>query len=702
MASHPSDGTNANPVPAETRTEILQELVETTSSAVNAQFDAFTTRLADALLQASSRHAEPAEAKRCRDAADLLKKNRYPFYYLASARLLTVLQHEVQAAEDPSLGDSNAGRLKPLPPDLEIDRKLTLAKTGRAIEYEHGERLAALGIRLAHLLGRPGLETRQNPFRPHIFLSVIHDAWCEFQPDEHTHHLVFPLLQPDVFLDMAPILHALNATLVRRGVLPRLAASHHIETSRPDEAAGGDGLARQLRRLFADETGRAPAMAGGFPALFSQDMLHAATARDKLLAYVASQRNSRSDAALLARIRQQAPQDTLTGEDERVFELLTTIFAALFRDEHLPAELRALLGSLQVPVLEAALTDKDFFFSKDHPARRLIELLAQLGAGWDSSKDANDPLHQAILRNVKRVQSDRRIAVFFDAVADLEAFAEKEASLSAEALSATIAHALRQEKQQQAAKAASQEVALRIGTGEVVAFVETFLEDKWVAVLTLAYSVKDEKPQAVQSALQTMDDLIWSVKPKITAEERKELLAMLPPLLARLNKWLDVIKWDDLGRAQFFAELAKCHASIMRAPLKLSPQRQVELALAAAQRAAERRMKRQAKAPVEPAPDEFALQAQALERGSWLAFARKNGSELKVQLAWISPMRNYYIFATRERQEALSLTAETLAQALRSRRAHILVAAGLVERALNEALGTPSANGDSIAPQSAA
>ena len=126
-------------------------------------------------------------------------------------------------------------------------------------------------------------------------------------------------------------------------------------------------------------------------------------------------------------------------------------------------------------------------------------------------------------------------------------------------------------------------MALRVGSGDVVAVVETFLEKKWTSVLTIAYSVEPDKPGAVGSATRTMDDLIWSVKPKITQEQRKQLIAKLPGLLATLNKWLDIIKWQDAERLQFFAELAECHASIVRAPIDLSPERQLEIALEVAQ-----------------------------------------------------------------------------------------------------------------------
>ncbi|GAB3542346.1 DUF1631 domain-containing protein [Noviherbaspirillum agri] len=720
MAPDPSDGVHApGPVSAEVRGEIMQELVESVSSAVNTQFDSFTSRLADALLRATTSTSDPAEAKRYSDSAALLKKNRYPFYYAACERLVATLEREIQLAEDPSSASTiPSAAKKALPADMEVDRKLTMLKVSRAIEEEHRERLSVLNLRLGYLYGVEELEMARNPFRPQIFLDVIHDTWCALHPDPNSHHLAFRLLKPSLSLDMAAILHAANSTLVRRGILPRLAEPSQVVPLTMDITPAAQGkasadpantVAQQLRQMFPESQKPAPVKSGtrsslndAFPALFAQDVLNAAAGRNELLNYLAKVRKHTSHASLLEQIRQQAPQGLLTPEDEQAFELLGKVFAAVFRDTNLPAEIRELIGSLQVPVLEAALTNKNFFFSESHPARRVIALLANLGVDWDRNKEADDPLYQTILRNVKRIQSDQRLGAFTEALADIEAFLSKEERASHVVLSEPIAKALKKDKRLQAAKAARHDVAQRIDTGEVIAFVEDFLEDKWVSVLTLAYSVKDSKPQAVTSAVRTMDELVWSVKPKFTMEEREDLLGRLPPLLAMLNKWLDLIKWDDEGRTQFFAELAECHASIVRAPLDLTPKRQVELALEAAQQAAERRQQRLSKVEPEPVTDMFTERVQKLECGSWITFTPKKGTPLKVKLAWISPSRSYFVFSTRGKQEALSLSAEALAKALREQRAHILSTSGLVERALAEALGLDDAGHDMLTHRPAA
>jgi len=402
---------------------------------------------------------------------------------------------------------------------------------------------------------------------------------------------------------------------------------------------------------------------------------------------------------LLPQIKEQAPAGSLTRADEGTIDLLSAVFDTVFRDQSISPEIRDLIRFLQIPVLKAALVDKNFFFQEAHPARRMIDLLSRMG--WEQHKDPDDPLYKAMQRSVEKVSQDHEeeLTVFTEAVNELEASIKAEEAAAAAAMAEPIAKALKQEKMSVAAKSAKDAVALRIGTGEVVAIVEAFLENKWVSVLTIAYSVEGEKPGAVNNATQTMDDLIWSVRPKITQDERKKLIAKLPTLLSTLNKWLDVIKWQEPDRLQFFAELAECHASIVRAPIEMSPERQIEIAMEVAKKDAERRMQLQAVAEVKaeeapPPDDDAAIEVDSLTRGMWLEFDQEDGSQRKVKLAWISPLKTLYIFSTTGRQEAFSITGEAMVEQFRKGTVRLIRTEGVVAAALSVAMGGVAAVND--------
>lgn len=722
------------------RGDVWHALIQQATHLTVAQLDAFSARLANAFLAASEQLSDAREANLNFNAGQLLKNNAYAFYYLTSAAIETSFRKEIQTLQSKaSVLVTQQDIALTLVSYEEMDKKLALGRSSRSLELASAEELAALNMRLASVMEMDSLNIAQNPFRPEVFLKTLHAAWCEFSTDAATHSLVLPLLRSDILFDLAPILQGLNETLVARGILPDLQESYRIKKNvlgadaskeTEKEAAAKKEVAEKLKRYFstheasaaqsaqsahsghssgqsggAGATGSAGGGVGsdagsGFPELHYSDAPYAAV-NSKLFHYLADlQKNmalrqlvaGAQDVMRLSHIREQMPELANSGVEKTTLDLLTKIFDSVFHNQDIPGQIKELIGILQVPVLKAALMDKEFFFKDTHPARRLIDLLSKYSASWDQQKGEADPLFQTMQRNVSRVQQefDQQIDLFDEVVSELENFMEKEEAAATAALQEPINRALQREKFKQANIAATNEVTLRISTGDVAAFVETFLENRWVKVLTLAYSVKDEKPHAVADAIKTMDDLIWSVKPKITLVQRQEMVNRLPAILARLNKWLSLIKWEDADRMQFFADLAECHASIVRAPLDLTPERQLELAVEAAQKAAERRLEKRAEEesglPVAPETDDYAAVVASLERGIWLQFTRKDGSTHNVRLAWVSPMRSLYIFTSSQKEKSFSVSTEELEQNFRDKKAQILVLDKVVDRALMAAL----------------
>jgi hypothetical protein len=403
------------------------------------------------------------------------------------------------------------------------------------------------------------------------------------------------------------------------------------------------------------------------------------------------------DVFYLPRFAQSLPKGSLSRGDESTLGLLSRVFETVLLDDSIPPQTRELLQLLQMPVLKAALLDKSFFFEEAHPARRMVDLVSRMG--WEQRKDAADPLFQVMQRSVERVggAGEARPEAFAEAVAELEAGIAAEEDAEQQAMAGPVASALKQEKLQVATRAARDAVLLRVRAGDVEQVVCGFLEQRWTTVMTFAYSIEDDKPGAVGNATRAMDELIWSVKPKATQEQRKALIGKLPRLLSTLNKWLDAIKWQDAERLQFFARLAECHASIVRAPIELSPERQLELAVEAAQQDALRRVElEQAAAEQEAAHRRMISPVDGLERGMCFEFRAPDGAR-KVKLAWVSPLRTLFIFSGAGRREAFSLSAEKLAERLHAGTARVLAIDGVVGQVLSEAMQAGAVNDASMA-----
>lgn len=806
---------------------LLEDLIGIAVKHAGDQYLDLATKLAGALIDATDGDTRAIQ-QRLR-AGNMLRNRHFAFLHLATEALEKALRHEI-AELAPVVKDKRGGADQPmsLVPFEEMDTRVALGGVSKPFESLHSDALQTLNVRLAFLLDRDILRVSQNPFRPEVFLVALQRAWLEFDPEPESAPLLQPLIKPGMFIELGPMLEALNLALQSKGVLPGAVDGYKGRKADAAKAAAGEraranqaALAQQLRQFFAssDVAGSAagqivdniaggllqgaggidlsipdlpvsalnsgavwvPNAAGqGAPAQAMGGAAGAAGvagagfaaaggawvqgpaqgfqsrgvsneqaqrqsqigAKQPLFAYLARLQAMAAGAAgndegggasqgesgggpaaggaavpanvfYLPNIKQSVPQGSLTRADESTIDLLTAIFDTVFSDQNISQEIRDLIRFLQIPVLKAALVDKNFFFQEEHPARRMIDLLSRMG--WEQRKGPEDPLFKAMRRSVDRVgrDYDQELSVFAQAVNDLEASIQAEERAAAATIAEPIAAALKQEKMAESAKLAKNAVALRIGTGEVIAVVEAFLEQRWVSVLTVAYSIEDGKPGAVNNATRAMDELIWSVRPKLNADDRKLLISKLPGMLATLNKWLDVIKWQDADRLQFFAELAECHASIVRAPLDLSPERQLEISVQVAKQAAERRLELQAKADaadkaeadarasqpeLEAAEEEAAIEVEGLRRGMWLEFAQPDGGRRKVKLAWISPLRTLYIFSTAARQEAFSVSGEQLARQFREGTARVVRNDGVVALALSEALARGAVNDLSASP----
>ncbi len=861
--------TSSKVQPATPAREVVAELARNAARGAGEQLGGMVARLVSVLLDLTTAGDDAQSAYRRTRAGNLLKTNSYAFIHLAGEALARHLDAAAEELAPASKPDADLDSLSLVPIEV-MDSKVAFGALCRPFEIAHSEVLASICVRLGLLLGRDVLRPAQNPLRPDLFLTAVHEAWCAFEPDAGSHDLLLPLLRPDLFLDLGELLDAADKELRARNkqARERFHISKTTDTARSRRSGMDAALAQQLRNLLGGADGEplipelpnmpqgsgwrpssalgfamavpaapavpkeagasVPPQAGanaattgvqmgaqlgaptgqaqtGVPVSAGQGVasmapasaalgvpfvqaglavpaangavafpgfvvplagpgmpaapgfvsapagVHAASiggatlagipaagaAPASLLDLLASLQpaqpglpavgsvgpasmaqagnpagaNAPHQVFYLPRLKQSLPQGSLSRGEENTLDLLSRIFETVLLDDNIPLETRELIRFLQVPVLKAALLDQNFFFEETHPARRMIDLLSRMG--WEQRQAPDDPVLQAMRRGVDRIgrtggEPGAEPQAFAEAVAEVEAQLAAEERAAEAAIAQPIARATKLEKQTVAGRSARKAVALRLGDGELVATVSAFLDKRWVDVLTFAYMIDDERPGAVENATQTMDELIWTVKPKATQEQRKALIAKLPPLLTALNKWLDAIKWQDADRLQFFAELAECHLQIVRAPIELSPERQLELALEAAQQDALRRIaleqasieqEREQEqralagrmhddhANADAAPKDMAISTvDELERGMRLEFRERDGSVRKVKLAWVSPLRTLFIFSGAARQESFSLPAEKLVEAVRCGSIRVLAVEGVVGRVLTEAM----------------
>lgn len=643
-----------------------------------AQVDAFVGRLAGALDKVAGETADIGLAEAARQATGILRKRRSEFRLLLLPSLQETLQQAVRELVDPGLS-----RLERDAMDLSVStfeamqEKVLLENLADAIDKRNAAALEELGVRMEHALGRR-VGAVQHPFRAAFFVSAVSDAWRRLEPNAAVHRAMLKQLQPEVFLQFDVLLQVLIKMLVAP---PAQVANTLAKPTMKPARRRGDFKLGELQRWL---TPRVPS--------------HSRTMRDRdlhpaLLDYLTMLQKyppaeGAPSAALLRRVLQEAPTGALGKQHRNEAELLAAALDLIFEKAPLSFEIKKLLERLQIPMLKAALTDKDFFFTPEHPARRLLEAVAQAGRACDPARGRDDPLYGKLERTVERVLQDfiDRFDLFDRLALKLEAYLMREERAPGGKVEAAITAALLQEQALLAQREAEEAIEARIDHGDVAGFVEVFLRTGWVHVLAAAWRGRSSEPDAFEQALATMEKLIWSVKPKASPQERRELVATLPELLRALTAALNTIGWSGTERDTFFAALAERHAAVARTPLEAKPRQQLEIALNLAQKISERRWQRQAMEQQEKSVDEFVKSVNALVPGCKVDFKRSNGTALRCRLSWVSPARTRFVFHARQVQQVFTLASETLEQVLRNGQAVRVSTDDIMSRALSAAL----------------
>lgn len=394
---------------------------------------------------------------------------------------------------------------------------------------------------------------------------------------------------------------------------------------------------------------------------------------------------------VLRQMREREEVQRATEIDRGTVDALAEVFDFVFADTSIPLQLKFVIGRLQIPVLKAALIDRDFFLSGEHPARRLVDGLAAAAVGWAPESGEADPLFRQIDGTVRRVlaEFDADLDSFRSLLAELEAFMQA----NQQQAEVRIKPAASEEQSKEAREAAlthSDSVvhqcihALPIDE-PLPPFLLPFLTVQWREVLARTWLRVDTEPARWDLAVKTMDDVIWSTRPRFLPQERGRLMALLPDLVPRLDTRLDAIGWKGEARDAFTQRLIACHMKAIRvpkagpAPVDSGPG---ELETQIGREAIQALDQRLAPEP-RNAPDAFDAIAQGLERGIWFDFEHDADPLRRYRLGWISPQRSRMLFTNRDGFEAFVRSQKEVAALLREGRLTIIDQQPIVARALD-------------------
>jgi hypothetical protein len=383
-------------------------------------------------------------------------------------------------------------------------------------------------------------------------------------------------------------------------------------------------------------------------------------------------------------IRAAIADKMVNSGDKITMDVIGLLFDYIFRDPSIPESLRSLFSRLQVPILKTALIDRSFFSNKKHPARRLLDHLAAaaVGATGDAGYCAAFELVAAGV--IEEICRDFKVDMKIFEAADLrlQEFAEVEQRKLSTALDTEVVEALSAEKNEADRAHVRALIRDKLAGLDVPFDVRAFSETVWADYLTEIRSMQGAGSVEWQAAVQTLDELLWSITAKERTGQKARLAKLVPSIIRSLRTGAAAVKVAADRVQPFLDVIYKMHMAAIKPK---SAEVATDTAVPAPGEAITIRN------DATPAIGNVHDFVNDMVVGTWLAFG-KEGKTTNARLSWVSPLRSKYIFTSRARTKAIVVTPEELAWQLGAGRANLVVEpVPLFDRAVSAALDTLAA-----------
>lgn len=627
----------------------------------------------------------------------------------------------------------------------EYEETLLVTNMVNQVRAHCAQLLFALDQRLALLNNGSKLGEDRNPFGPQAIAQAFRDTLARSVFPLRIKTILYVLFDQQVMQHLQPLYEQLNKRLADAGILPNLkyrpqgqrsaappahrpaavethsATTDGMTASAPAYSSGdlpdmppGDrnALFDGLAVLLAEHRrrGNKATLFGNTQSIVSFGPNSATTtysANELLEALNRLQRESANE--LAQRLRQPQPVDALkadlqrqleagsaqptntrlTDQEADVIDLVGMVFDFILDDENLPDSCKTTLSHLHTPFLKVALLDNQLFTQHHHPARKLLNAMAQAGVlygGEGEERALLAKMHWVVERVIQDFVGDLAL---FDTL--LGEFNEYVANLRQKV-------ELRERRAMEAARGRDRLLAAREHALDAIAkvthdrdlpeLVRNFLEMSWCDALTFIVLRSGEHSDEWKRACEVGEQLAWSVTP-LDAAGRDHLQAIRLALLEELRKGLEVLGgYHEDGIRRLLQDLVACQHAIQAQQPQIAAQLKQELPESplGAMLGAEGHTR------VKPNGGELSERARTLmkelshlEFGTWFEFSDTTPAR-RLKLSWFSPTTRNYMFVDHTGQRVAVKPIVQLAQEMEAGKVRLVPteqSAPLMDRALN-------------------
>ncbi|WP_299583652.1 DUF1631 domain-containing protein [uncultured Microbulbifer sp.] len=436
---------------------------------------------------------------------------------------------------------------------------------------------------------------KNNPLGPDVICDAFVDAIQALDLHIRARLTLLKKFEQLVMQQLREFYEFCNQLLVEQGVLPSLREQQRAARQRPGysaaRAAGGTQASAGVSAMgeAAGQVAQGVPVSGHFapglvPSAAGMTPMPAGDLLGHLGALQSGTHYQDSGVAHLLNVGELLQQRlvesnqaaSLAKVDSDVIKLVEMLFSFILEDRSLATPIKSLLGRLQLPLLKVAIADKSFFSKGGHPARKLLNELADAATGWQAPEQyESDPLYREISQIVERAlnEFDRDIHIFSALLESLREFIVRERK-RAEMLERRVVDEADGRAKTQAARARVAAVMdALVAERDLPPVVQDWLNKVWNNVLFLTCVKEGTESAAWSRDVRTARDLVWSVQAPMP-EARKQLLSLLPALQERLREGIEALSYNAFEARGLFAGLKEIYRERFALAQRLTEERE--------------------------------------------------------------------------------------------------------------------------------
>jgi diguanylate cyclase (GGDEF)-like protein len=349
----------------------------------------------------------------------------------------------------------------------------------------------------------------------------------------------------------------------------------------------------------------------------------------------------------------------LSTDSTNQLDLVDKLFGTIQSQVDVTSELKPTLADLQIPLAKLALLEPRFFVDQEHPARGVVDKLAKLSS---SANFPNKALENRIGRIVEDIvkEYDDDSAVFDTALKSVDKLVTQQRRAQERNVERVVKTQEGQEKLREAHLAVKSEIDAQITFPTAPRVLIDLVDSGWRELLVLTYIREGEDSKTWREHVKTLDMLsVWLTEQQTESVDEDVLIERsleVEPLLDMIGQQISAALPTNVTHEAVLDHLRDIFAGKQVVTMaQISPLKDSE--------------KRPADEIAEkisslPRIRRWVQRVNQLEKGTWLNYKDKEGQKKRMQLAWISPERDRYIFVNERGQRHADLTSVQLARQL--------------------------------------